>query len=74
MVIVTLRRSERTISHVVHQAGLLAGFDFPVHAHLLRHACGYYLANKGVDMRIIQDYLADRQYSEYCQVYTAIGS
>jgi type 1 fimbriae regulatory protein FimB/type 1 fimbriae regulatory protein FimE len=49
--------SERTISHIVHQAGILAGFEFSVHAHLLRHACGYYLANKGVDLRIIQDYL-----------------
>lgn len=49
--------SERSISHIVHQAGLLAGFDFTVHAHLLRHACGYYLANKGVDTRTIQDYL-----------------
>ncbi len=49
--------SERTISHIVHQAGLWVGFDFPVHAHLLRHACGYYLANKGVDTRTIQDYL-----------------
>ena len=44
-------------SHIVHQAGILAGFDFPVHAHLLRHACGYYLANKGIDTRTIQDYL-----------------
>ena len=34
--------SERTISHIVHQAGLLAGFDFVVHAHLLDRACGYY--------------------------------
>ena len=49
--------SGRTISHIVHQAGLLAGFDFTVHAHLLRHACGYYLANKGIDTRTIQDYL-----------------
>lgn len=49
--------SERTISHIVHQAGVLAGFDFTVHAHLLHHACGYYLANKGVDTRTIQDYL-----------------
>ena len=49
--------SERTISHIVHQAGNLAGFDFTVHTHLLRHACGYYLANKGVDTRTIQDYL-----------------
>ena len=28
--------SQRTISHIVHQAGILAGFDFPVHAHLQR--------------------------------------
>ena len=49
--------SERTISHIVHQAGNLAGLDFTVHAHLLRHACGYYLANKGVDTRTIQVYL-----------------
>lgn len=48
---------ETTISHIVHRAGILAEFDFPVHAHLLRHACGYYLANKGIDTRIIQDYL-----------------
>ncbi len=49
--------SPRSISHIVHQAGALAGFDFPLHAHLLRHACGYYLANKGIDTRTIQDYL-----------------
>jgi len=49
--------SERSISHIVHEAGLLAQFEFTVHAHLLRHACGYYLANKGVDTRTIQDYL-----------------
>ena len=52
--------SERTISHIVHQAGLLAGFDFPVHAHLLRHACGYYLASQGHDTSAIQDYLGHK--------------
>lgn len=30
---------------------------FPVHAHMLRHSCGHYLAMKGVDTRTIQDYL-----------------
>ncbi|HEY9878148.1 MAG TPA: tyrosine-type recombinase/integrase [Leptolyngbyaceae cyanobacterium] len=35
-------------------------FPFPVHAHMLRHACGYYLANKGIDTRTIQDYLGHR--------------
>ena len=35
-------------------------FAFPIHAHMLRHACGYYLANKGIDTRTIQDYLGHR--------------
>jgi len=32
-------------------------FGFPIHAHMLRHSTGYYLANKGIDTRTIQDYL-----------------
>lgn len=28
-----------------------------VNPHMLRHGCGHYLANKGVDIRIIKDYL-----------------
>ena len=31
-----------------------------VHPHTLRHSCGYYLANKGHDLRLIQDYLGHR--------------
>lgn len=34
--------------------------DFPIHAHMIRHACGYYLANRGTDTRTIQDYLGHR--------------
>jgi integrase len=33
---------------------------FPVHIHMLRHACGYALANKGHDTRAIQDWLGHR--------------
>jgi len=36
------------------------GLPFPVHPHMLRHACGFYLANKGVDTRSIQHYLGHR--------------
>lgn len=28
--------------------------------HMLRHGCGYYLANKGTDVRVIQDYLGHK--------------
>jgi len=34
-----------------------AGLPFPVHPHMLRHACGYKLANEGHDTRAIQMYL-----------------
>jgi integrase len=40
--------------------GERAGFDYPVHAHMLRHACGYALANAGHDTRAIQDWLGHR--------------
>ena len=28
-----------------------------MHFHMLRHSCGYALANKGIDTRAIQDWL-----------------
>ena len=33
---------------------------FPIHFHMLRHSCGYALANKGHDTRAIQDYLGHK--------------
>lgn len=32
----------------------------PVHPHMLRHSRGFALANKGCDLRLIQDYLGHR--------------
>lgn len=49
-----------TISGVVVSAGILADLPFPVHAHMLRHGTGYYLANRGVDTRTIQSYLGHK--------------
>ena len=31
-----------------------------VWAHMLRHSCGYYLADQGTDLRTMQDYLGHR--------------
>jgi integrase len=33
---------------------------FPIHAHMLRHSCGFALANAGHDTRSIQDYLGHK--------------
>ena len=53
--------SRRTIAHIIAQAGVLAKLPFPVHPHMLRHTCGYCLANRGHDTRMIQDWLGHRQ-------------
>ena len=45
---------------LVKRAGAKAGLPFPVHPHMLRHACGYKLANDGRDTRLIQSYLGHR--------------
>jgi integrase len=42
------------------RAGELAKLPFPVHAHMLRHGCGYYLASENTDTRTIQAYLGHR--------------
>ena len=52
--------SDRTIRHMILRAGIDAQLPFPVHPHMLRHACGFYLANKGIDTRAIQQYLGHR--------------
>jgi site-specific recombinase XerD len=43
---------------MVERAGTAAGFDFKAHPHMLRHACGFALANAGHDTRALQAYLA----------------
>jgi integrase len=45
---------------MVARLGVAAGFDFPLHPHMLRHACGYKLANQGVDTRSLQAYLGHK--------------
>ncbi|MBD3887693.1 tyrosine-type recombinase/integrase [Phormidium tenue FACHB-886] len=49
-----------TISGIIEKAGELAELPFPVHPHMLRHATGFYLANKGIDTRTIQAYLGHK--------------
>jgi type 1 fimbriae regulatory protein FimE len=47
----------RSVRHILLRAGEAAGLPFPIHPQMLRHACGFYLANKGIDTRAIQQYL-----------------
>ncbi len=49
-----------TARGIIERAGQLASIPFPVHPHMLRHACGFYLASKGHDTRAIQAYLGHK--------------
>lgn len=48
------------VSYLIQTIGKRAGLSFRVTPHMLRHSCGFHLANKGCDTRLIQDYLGHR--------------
>jgi type 1 fimbriae regulatory protein FimB/type 1 fimbriae regulatory protein FimE len=47
-------------ARMLERAGTEAKLGFKAHPHMLRHACGYALANKGHDTRALQAYLGHR--------------
>src|SRR5215471_13819203 len=47
-------------ARMVERAGEEARFSLKAHPHMLRHACGYALANKGHDTRALQAYLGHK--------------
>src|ERR1700712_1296700 len=51
--------TRQAVNYLVGLAAQRSGMP-DVHPHTLRHSCGYYLANKGHDLRLIQDYLGHR--------------
>jgi integrase len=52
--------SAAAFAKMIERAGVEAGFKFKVHPHMLRHACGYALANAGHDTRALQAYLGHK--------------
>jgi type 1 fimbriae regulatory protein FimB/type 1 fimbriae regulatory protein FimE len=47
-------------ARMIERAGEAAGLGFKAHPHMLRHACGFALANKGHDTRALQAYLGHK--------------
>jgi integrase len=47
-------------ARLVERAGEAAKLGFKAHPHMLRHACGFALANKGHDTRSLQAYLGHK--------------
>ncbi len=64
--------SRAAIAKIVRRCGEAAELPLPVHPHMLRHACGYYLANQGLDTRLIQDWLGHRNI-EHTVRYTKLN-
>ena len=47
-------------ARMMERAGIEAKLPFKAHPHMLRHACGYKLANDGHDTRALQAYLGHK--------------
>ena len=75
-VFVTERKGPLTASTVrkmLARAGTRAGIGLPVHPHMLRHGCGFKLANDGHDTRSIQHYLGHKNIQHTVR-YTELAS
>ncbi len=62
-----------SVRRIVARAGHEAGLTFPIHPQMLRHSCGYKLANDGVDTRALQHYLGHRNIQHTVR-YTEMSS
>ena len=62
----------RAVNHMIAAAGNRAGLG-SVHPHMLRHSCGYALANRGQDFRLIQDWLGHRD-PKHTSRYTRVAA
>ena len=51
--------TRQSVNYLIGVAAQRAGLG-ALHPHMLRHSCGFYLANQGYDLRLIQDYLGHR--------------
>jgi len=52
--------STEGFARMLQRAAVAAGLAIKVHPHMLRHACGYQLANRSVDTRSLQAYLGHK--------------
>ncbi|MCA1498963.1 tyrosine-type recombinase/integrase [Bradyrhizobium sp. NBAIM14] len=60
-------------ARMIERAGAQANLGFKAHPHMLRHACGFALANRGHDTRALQAYLGHRNI-QHTVKYTELTS
>jgi site-specific recombinase XerD len=59
-------------ARMIERAAAGGGLELKAHPHMLRHACGYALTNKGHDTRAIQGWLGHRSITSTA-FYTALA-
>jgi integrase len=60
-------------ARMIERAGVVAKLGIKAHPHMLRHACGYALANRGHDTRALQAYLGHKNIQHTVR-YTELSS
>jgi integrase len=61
--------SVASVEKLIKRAGVKAKLEFPVHAQMLRHSCGYKLGRAGHDTQALQAYMGHRNI-EHTVKYT----
>lgn len=64
--------TRQSVNYIIKRSGQNADLG-KLHPHMLRHSCGFYLANQGYDLRLIQDYLGHRD-PKHTVRYTRVAS
>ena len=64
--------SRHTVTSLVNSCAELADLGIKCHPHMLRHSCGYYLANEGYPLRKIQDWLGHKNI-QHTVLYTMLN-
>ena len=59
-------------ARMIERVGRVAKLQYKAHPHMLRHACGFVLANKGRDTRALQAYLGHRNI-QHTVCYTELA-
>jgi integrase len=61
--------TRQAFNYICAEIGERAKVPIRMHPHVLRHSCGFALANKGSDTRVLQDYLGHRNIN-HTTIYT----
>lgn len=65
--------SRQRFYNLLREYGKKSNLPLDIYPHMLRHACGYHLAERGNDTRLIQDYLGHRNIRHTVR-YTAANA